>query len=865
MIPARAHKARRLSYNALVLSPFVNISNDLASALSDGLLVTANERLAREYRRAYDLFQQASGEKAWLSPKIVSLSRFFLQEYEELQQAQIVPKMVSRGRLLSLAYNLEPQAPTQLVQSFVRAFELCRSYDIAVSEIQRHHERGEFYARWASQLNAKIADNIIQQDIPRILLEYQKLPVTQMSSVLLEELTHAETEYFDWLCTRTETSRVSSTGTLIPALTSLDLIDSPESQPFRTVKYLSAQTFQDELQSAANWAVDLFTKESDSRIGIVVPTLASDHAKVCEHIGLALSLESGSDDPRFDASGGEALDQQAVWQDAALLLHLACISTNAEDLVALVDSSFFSNLGLSKLSPWPRSLSANPSLKQLARTLDADWIRVVLNEDLTIERTFDKWATYFLEVLTSAGWPHLNRLGSRQYQAYNAIENRLRTLPADSVRVDAKTALAHINLILADETFAPETPPANILVLGLLEANGLNFDHLWVCGLDDESFPSRNSAIPLIPRRIAKAAGIPRSDQDDELKFAERLLQRWSNQTEDLVVSFTSVVDDAERSLTRLLDDVHPLNTETTAALSLWGNSSITLESFSDDYGTQIDDTGHTKGGVRLLEDQAACPIKAYAVHRLDLTKPDRPTLLPDALVRGIVLHDALYALLSSAQNKTELQKVTSAQIEIAVTQAIQRLSLSLPEEFERYEKLRLANLVYQWLEVEALREEFDVHALESSYTLVLDRLQLTIRADRIDKLNNGSLIVIDYKTGNVSVSGIIDAPIARPQLPIYSLVEESIKGAFYAVIKKDDTRFFGVCDNESEPGGARYQPLERTWPEQIEHWKIELNRIARDFSQGYAALDPAAGACDYCHLASFCRIGEVKTAEDSG
>ena len=152
------------------------------------------------------------------------------------------------------------------------------------------------------------------------------------------------------------------------------------------------------------------------------------------------------------------------------------------------------------------------------------------------------------------------------------------------------------------------------------------------------------------------------------------------------------------------------------------------------------------------------------------------------------------------------------------------------------------------------------MYALESSYTLTLDRLQLTVRADRIDRLKSGALIVIDYKTGRVTASGITDAPITNPQLPVYSLVEEHVKGAFYASIRNDVVRFIGVADEADHPGAARLQKLDRSWPEQLNLWRSELNRLAHDYVDGYAKVDPIPGACDYCHLSAFCRVNEMNS-----
>ena len=843
-----------------MLSAFVEISPELSDALeTNGVLITANERLSREYKRAYDLYNQSRGKSAWVTPNVKSLSRFFLEQYNDVRQdhPDEYQPILHRWKMLSIAFEIEPDAPSYLIQNFVTAFEVCRGYQITASQIKAHHAGGQFFYDWSERFTKATNGFAFQQDIPRILKAADRLPTQSICTVLLEELNLNEQSYFDWACQHASFARLDNSGALHPATQSSELRDEPGSTNISVKQAYSAPSFGEEIRAAAIWASQKLSEDPNSRIGIIVPTLSNDHARVCEEVGLALNAEAGCEDARFDASGGETLAQQAVWQSAYRYLGFVFSRRSTTELEQLQASPYFSKLGMEMLPSWPRSLPANPSLKELARFANPEWLQLALTIDPNSRAELPTWVEVFTSLLTHAGWPNLSHLGSRQYQAYTALDGILQRVSAGQ-EMSARTALDHISLLLTGESFAPETNPANLLVLGQLEANGLSFDHLWVCGLDSESFPGRNTATPFIPRGIAKAAGVPRSDQDDELAFANRLIKRWAGNANELVVSFTRVAEDAERQLTHLLSNTVVTDLSPSAAPLCWQDDAPTLEQFSDDYGLPLPDNEATRGGVRLLEDQAACPIRSYGVHRLSLTRPETPTPLPDPLIRGILLHDALQALFTAATNKSEVQNVGRAEIELAIQQAIQRLSIALPLEFQSHEQKRLQDLIYGWLDVESLREEFDVYALESSYTLTLDRLQLTVRADRIDRLKSGALIVIDYKTGRVTASGITDAPIINPQLPVYSLVEEHVKGAFYASIRNDVVRFIGVADEAEHPGAARLQKLDRSWPEQLNLWRSELNRLAHDYVDGYAKVDPIPGACDYCHLSAFCRVNEM-------
>ena len=50
-------------------------------------------------------------------------------------------------------------------------------------------------------------------------------------------------------------------------------------------------------------------------------------------------------------------------------------------------------------------------------------------------------------------------------------------------------------------------------------------------------------------------------------------------------------------------------------------------------------------------------------------------------------------------------------------------------------------------------------------------------------------------------------------------------------------------------PGG------ERAWPALLQQWRERLERLVREFLDGYAAVQPQPGACEYCHLQMLCRV----------
>jgi hypothetical protein len=46
-------------------------------------------------------------------------------------------------------------------------------------------------------------------------------------------------------------------------------------------------------------------------------------------------------------------------------------------------------------------------------------------------------------------------------------------------------------------------------------------------------------------------------------------------------------------------------------------------------------------------------------------------------------------------------------------------------------------------------------------------------------------------------------------------------------------------------------------WPSRRRDWLVCVEGLAAAFLAGRAAVDPKPGACDYCHVASVCRISD--------
>ena len=273
--------------------------------------------------------------------------------------------------------------------------------------------------------------------------------------------------------------------------------------------------------------------------------------------------------------------------------------------------------------------------------------------------------------------------------------------------------------------------------------------------------------------------------------------------------------------------------------------------------------TKSPRGGTRILSDQAACPFRAFARHRLAAESLEEPVDGPDARARGILLHTLMKQLWSELKGSAGLRGDCGAAIERAAAAAVGEAELEEP--FAGLERKRLAKLARDWLEVEREREPFEVVAIEEKRQLAAGGLELSGRIDRMDKLAAGGYALLDYKGGATSRKDWLGERPEEPQLPIYAVnASEDVAAVSFAKLKTGDLRFSGYA---REKGLLPKVEIYRDWNGLIAGWKKEIEALGEGFASGDARVDPKKllQTCRYCDLQPLCRVYERVNALAEG
>ena len=287
-----------------------------------------------------------------------------------------------------------------------------------------------------------------------------------------------------------------------------------------------------------------------------------------------------------------------------------------------------------------------PALESLLKELES-WV------DDSSSRLPSEWARGVSRFLRAVDWPTSNEtLSSLQYQVLNSWNECLDALSSlDRVlqKIDRHHAISHLTHIAGETLFQPQTHEEPIQVVGLLESAGMKFDHLWIMGCHAETLPSFPSPNPFLPfLSLQKPFNLPHSTAERELMFAEQTLFRLAHASDHLVFSYPAWQGETELMpsplLTHWVLDENTIQSSTSNKIQDHSDFAIQLENVQDYFPIPVlpEETNSIKGGSGLLKNQAECPFRAFAIHRLNSRTKDFPELDMDDSLKGSLIHKIL-------------------------------------------------------------------------------------------------------------------------------------------------------------------------------------------------------------------------------
>lgn len=891
-----------MSGNAYAALSKARLFERLAQGLDGGVtVVTPNLRLAQALAREFDTAQAAQGRSAWESADILPYSAFVQRCFEDALYS------------VSAAALPVPLTPTQeltLWEDIIRRsaagdalLALPETAALAADAWKTAHAWRLLDSLRSGQLNEDAA--AFRDWCAQYSLRCQRdghSDTASLSDLVAARLHGDEIRKPKWLVVYGFDISTPQQQALFDALQAAGtqiLVCAPPARAASVLR-LCCVDARDEIERAAAWARARLEADPHASIGVVVPDLNKARKAILRAfrrlMAPASMLPGAGDEPLpFNVSLGAALSSYPLVQAACLILELAGREIEFGRASLLLRSPFIaageSEAAGRALLDLELRRRAEPALTldRLLNTLDAAnsgalapelaqrlrQLAAFRKSDLFAARAPSAWAKAFTDALKLMGFPDKGRsLDSAEYQTlkkWHEVVAGFALLDRVSAKLGYADAVARLRRLAAQTLFQPEAPDAPVQILGVLESAGMQFDHLWVMGLTDEAWPIHPRPNPFLPLDAQRKARVPEASIEATLALDAAITRGWLGAAGEVVLSHAAAEGERKLLPSPLLRDLPQ------GALPLPAyprhrdliHASANIETMADAAAPPLAQGAALSGGASVITDQSACPFRAYARHRLDARAPEAPHAGLDAMERGILVHRVLASAWDRIKTKTRLDAIGAGELDAllaeAAGEAVRRLQRDRPAtlagRFAEVEKGRLLRLARAWLEMEreARGEDFSVVAVEDKRRLVIGPLTLRGKLDRVDELEDGRRIIIDYKsTADPAGAWLGERPDA-PQLPLYLVAGEPAAVAIaFAQVKAGDMKFAALAADETLLPVKKPLP-EQGWDEQLAAWRAVLARLAAQFAAGAAAVHPKNPhkTCRNCDVQALCRLHE--------
>ncbi len=857
-------------------------------------IITGNARLSRQMLHEFDQQQQDRGEQIWESPDILPRDSWLRRCWDECVYSDPIstPVLLDASQELVLwerviensgAAEILLDAPTT-AGTVAQAWNILHGWGLPrTATLFEGVPDAEVFFGWMNTVESNLRDNhwLTASQLPQALTDRIRTGTLRIPETIyyagFDEIVSSDQGLFEAI--RQSGGVVSE----LPAITS-----------FITPQHLHAafENTSVEILHAATWARRELEAHPNSRIGIVLRGLASLRTVVERifdevlHPGVDFT---GSDAPRaFHISAGAPITDSPLVTSALLLLAL-------RRGMPLADAGMLLRSPFLRLDP-VLGASVDTALRREGVpdvSLDA---HVIGRHFEPLARAFQalpalqrpsQWSSTFSQLLKLAGWPGNRTLSHVEYQTmerWNELLSEFARLDLVIQTMEYSEAFSRIRRLAAESPFAPRDEGAPIQIMDMLEAAGSHFDALWIAGLHDRAWPQPPRPNPFLPLSLQRLAGAPQSSAERELQYARRLTDRLMQSAPTVICSYPTHSGEEKLRISPLI--AHLREVEDIAAVAptmaeAQCSAATPLEERTEEFAPALPAGAEQSGGMNVLADQAACPFRAFATHRLGARGLEVPVLGLSPIERGSIAHVALQFVWQELKTQQALKNLSDEErsalilrsIRAAMDRTLRHHASAMLQRLRALEENRLQRLLDQWLDVEANRPPFEVVDTETTITIELGGLRLRIKADRVDRYPDGGHAILDYKTSkNLSLSGWDSERPDAPQLPLYAAMSElKVSSVMFAKLIAGDPSLLGISECGEEAGRPPKGP---PLAERILLWRGTMDALATGFLQGHAAVDPKKPKqtclnC-YCELTPLCRVGErerglIESEEESG
>jgi len=846
-------------------------------------VVTANRRLARVLTVEFGKLQIANGRSAWRSPAVRSWQDWLVELLASAEPSQRLPTRINahQSRILwERCLRREVMDPLLNIGMLVRQ---------ARESWARLHEFQVPLAEWenAAQGRDQKIFATASRNYQSLLDREHWVDEAGLGALLTDLASNGRLRLPEAVTVAGFDRLVPQVGTLIKSISEAGVrtAEAPGRSRAQEVALYHYENSDAELRAAGAWARSILQKSPQQNIAIVATHLEQDAARYTRLIreGVAPGWQtSGSGHTNaVNVSYGRNLSTYPAIAVALLALRWLQSDLGARDISTLLRSSATGcrdtggrsrlELSLRQLPDrnWsPAMISSEFEGREATR--DArDWLARVgtldaFRTELPVRESPSKWVLLIDDVLKKINWPGDGSLNSVEFQLVNRwreLLNDLARLELVSTTMTFAEALGRLAAMAKETVFQAESEGSIVQLLGPLEAAGMQFDQLWITGLSAANWPASGRPSSLVSRNIQRSFGMPDADPDDTLDYARRVLERLLSSAGHVSGSYPQTSGDAEQSASALLTGIAEGGDTSPEDPGWYATQLVAVANpvpVSPDPVPEVDSDESISGGAATINRQLTDPFSAFAVGRLGIRPVPGIMSGLAANLRGTLIHDALHYLYSDLPSRTDIDSWNESVLEKRISAALkksfwrhERNADSVLKQLLLLEEGRVAQLLDGVVSLDRKRDEFAVAAVESLLEIEISGLRLRLRMDRIDRLDDGGLVIFDYKTGTRRRLLDRHGDPRDMQLVVYALgVQEPVAGLGLFNV---DSRSIDI-----DGTGRSFTP-DLNWDDILAQWKSAVVLTANDLQHGDVRINAQQNKQSARPLSLLSRIGELR------
>ena len=472
-------------------------------------------------------------------------------------------------------------------------------------------------------------------------------------------------------------------------------------------------------------------------------------------------------------------------------------------------------------------------------------------------------AAQILVWLKQWGWPGKPESSPETVACYRLF---LRLLEAIDHNENSSNSDCYLQLHrLCSETAMPVIggPLSPVQVLTPEQAFGREFDAAWLANFTMENWPPRPVSNPFMT--TAAARRVPRATEDGMLAYTKHLTRGLLKCAPEVRVSWCNRLNDLPVSPSPLISKLETVEAATECEPELWARTSplaAGINSYKEHQWLQartetqalpvsVNPETEFHSVIPMLNMQSACPLAAYLVFRLQAKMPSPPGPFTDVSFRGTLVHVALEKLYRKYLRTGEFPAV--GEVNAAVSRAFDTKNADqflIPAVLSA-ERLLIEGMLTDWLNHEQSLNPGEIFELEWQVTAKIADISFKFQIDRVDRLADGQIVLLDYKTGSAhKTSDWGHQRLREVQLPLYAtMLHQSGQlepaGISFANVRLHDAGTEGLgteaCVNGYGIAGFGHRPARLakqlgSWQQALETWNEQITSLMREFISGNAS-----------------------------